>query len=583
MNRIRKPSVVRRLPALLFASAVLLGACGGGEAPSAGPAPAPAPGPTPSPPPPGPSPAPSPSDSQPPTVPTALTATASSAYAVALSWQASSDNVGVAGYRILRNGSQVGTIGATAFQDSGLVPSTSYAYSVIAYDAAGNVSAESSAANATTPAASGNVIPANPGNYLVLLRGLRPGDTLLLAAGNYGVDSGGQDTGDPPGLPIFDLNGTSTAPIIITGSETGPRPVLLGRNTHNTVRFANASYVTVRNIDIDSRNLGGFGVAAQGIAHHITLENLLIRGVGGDQQQVGISSSGSPVWNWIVRGNTIVGAGTGMYFGNSDGTSPFVAGVIERNLFRDTIGYNMQIKRQAVWPTNVSGLPAQPTRTIIRHNVFSKSANSSTGGLARPNLLVGDQPPSGAGTDNSVEIYGNFFWQNPSESLFQGSGNVAFYGNILVNDSGSAMNFQAHDGGVVRNVRVFGNTIISSGSGVSISGGAAGFTQVVPGNAIFAANPVSLTGAATSATENVTDSRANAVNYLNNPNGALGQFNAYPKVGFLLRPALDTTGLSGFTDWDRDFNGAARNWSFRGAYAGEGTNPGWTPKLEKKP
>ncbi len=578
MNQIQKPSVVRRLPALLFASAVLLGACGGGEAPSAGPAPAPAPGPTPSPPPPGPSPAPSPSDSQPPTVPTALTATASSAYTIALSWQASTDNVGVTGYRILRNGSQVGTISTTAFEDSGLVPSTSYAYAVIAYDAAGNVSPASSAANATTPAASGNVIPANPGNYLALLRGLRPGDTLLLAAGNYGVDAGGLDTGDPPGLPVFDLNGTAAAPIIITGPETGSRPVLLGRNTHNTVRFANASYLTVRNIDIDGRDRGGAGVAAQGIAHHVTLENLLIRGVGDDQQTVGISSTGTPVWNWIVRRNTIIGAGTGIYFGDSDGSDPFVAGIIEHNLFRDTIGYNMQIKRQAVWPTNVAGLPTQPTKTIIRHNVFSKSANSSIS-QARPNLLVGDQPPSGPGTDNSVEIYGNFFWQNPSESLFQGSGNVAFYGNILVNDSGDAVNFQAHDNGVVRDVRVFGNTIIAGGTGVSISGGAAGYTQQVVGNAIFAGSPIS----GGTSRDNVASVRADASVRLTNPFAALGQFDAYPKTGMLLLPTLDTTGLNGFADWDRDFNGTARNWSFRGAYAGEGTNPGWTPKLEKKP
>ena len=80
-------------------------------------------------------------------------------------------------------------------------------------------------------------------------------------------------------------------------------------------------------------------------AHHITLENLLIRGHGNNQQTVGISTK-CPAWNWVIRGNTIIGAGTGMYLGDSDGSAPFVAGVIERNLIVDTIGYNLQIKHQ---------------------------------------------------------------------------------------------------------------------------------------------------------------------------------------------------------------------------------------------
>ena len=83
--------------------------------------------------------------------------------------------------------------------------------------------------------------------------------------------------------------------------------------------------------------------------------------MGGNQQVVGISTNGAPTWNWTIRGNTIIGAGTGMYLGNSDGANPFVAGVIERNVVRDTIGYNLQIKHQAPWP-GISGCPrGRPT------------------------------------------------------------------------------------------------------------------------------------------------------------------------------------------------------------------------------
>lgn len=57
-----------------------------------------------------------------------------------LSWQPSSDNVGVVGYRIGRNGSVLLVTSGLAHVDSGLSPNTPYAYTVAALDAAGNVS-----------------------------------------------------------------------------------------------------------------------------------------------------------------------------------------------------------------------------------------------------------------------------------------------------------------------------------------------------------------------------------------------------------------------------------------------------------
>jgi len=89
-------------------------------------------------------------DTTPPSVPTNLVATAESASAIGLSWSASTDPVGVAGYNVYRNAVQVGTTTATAYTDSGLTAATTYTYTVAAYDAAGNVSAPSAPASATT-------------------------------------------------------------------------------------------------------------------------------------------------------------------------------------------------------------------------------------------------------------------------------------------------------------------------------------------------------------------------------------------------------------------------------------------------
>jgi acid phosphatase type 7 len=91
------------------------------------------------------------SDTTPPTAPGNLTATAASPGQVNLSWTASTDNVGVAGYKVYRNGTFVATTTATSYADTTAVPSTTYSYTVTAFDAAGNLSPASNAATVTTP------------------------------------------------------------------------------------------------------------------------------------------------------------------------------------------------------------------------------------------------------------------------------------------------------------------------------------------------------------------------------------------------------------------------------------------------
>ena len=90
-------------------------------------------------------------DTQAPSVPTSVVAEAVSSSSIMVGWTASTDNVGVTGYKVFRNGSQVGTATNAAYADTGLSASTTYSYIVSAYDAAGNNSARSSpAATATT-------------------------------------------------------------------------------------------------------------------------------------------------------------------------------------------------------------------------------------------------------------------------------------------------------------------------------------------------------------------------------------------------------------------------------------------------
>ena len=88
-----------------------------------------------------------------PSVPTGLTASAVSPTQINLSWTASTDNVGVTGYHVFRDGTQVATVTTTSFNDTGRTPGTTYQYAVRATDAANNLSALTAQVPATTPAA----------------------------------------------------------------------------------------------------------------------------------------------------------------------------------------------------------------------------------------------------------------------------------------------------------------------------------------------------------------------------------------------------------------------------------------------
>jgi fibronectin type 3 domain-containing protein len=91
-------------------------------------------------------------DTTPPTAPTGLTATGSSSTTIDLNWTASTDNFAVTGYKVFRDGgaTEIATVSTTSFSDTGLAVNSTHSYQVVAFDAAGNQSANSNSASATT-------------------------------------------------------------------------------------------------------------------------------------------------------------------------------------------------------------------------------------------------------------------------------------------------------------------------------------------------------------------------------------------------------------------------------------------------
>ncbi|MBD0318697.1 MAG: pre-peptidase C-terminal domain-containing protein [Gemmatimonadetes bacterium] len=410
-------------------------------------------------------------------------------------------------------------------------------------------------------------IQANPSNYRSYIAGLEPGDRLLLAAGTY-----------TQGLPLWGKNGAPGKCIVVEGPATGSPALFTGSDSWNVVSLKDASYIAVRNLSLDGQGKAGDGVKAEatGVSvHHILIEGLTLTNFNATQV-TGINTK-TPAWNWAVRRNTITNTYTGMYFGGSEGEFETANFLVEHNLVYGTMGYNVQFKHQLSRNTSL-GVPASGT-TIIRHNTFSKETGSIAGGFERPNLLVGHWPLSGAGSTDIYQIYGNVLYQNPYEALFQGTGNVSFHDNLLVNRSGPAVRIQYHNA-APRRVDIFNNTVVATATGISVSGGEAGYVQRVVGNAVFAGTPISGGQQAS----NVTGTYSAASTYLNAPMAALGSgLDLYPKTGQLQGAAIDYSPFTGLTDRDVDFNGRARNAAYRGAYSGDGANPGWAPALAIKP
>lgn len=102
-------------------------------------------------------------DVTPPTAPGSLAAVASSSSQIDLSWTASTDAGGMAGYRVMVGGSAIATLPATAtsYSHTGLNASTLYSYTVVAIDTFGNATS-SGAASATTSAKTDTTAPTAP-------------------------------------------------------------------------------------------------------------------------------------------------------------------------------------------------------------------------------------------------------------------------------------------------------------------------------------------------------------------------------------------------------------------------------------
>jgi chitodextrinase len=145
-----------------------------------------------------------------------LTATAGPT-GVALTWSAATDNVGVTGYEVLRDGQARTTTANTSYTDTGVLPGATYAYTVRARDAAGNIGAPSPPAVVTTPATGPDTTPpsvptgftATPGTRRITLAWNASTDNVGVA-GYYLVRDGARIATLPAGTRTYTDTGLTT-------------------------------------------------------------------------------------------------------------------------------------------------------------------------------------------------------------------------------------------------------------------------------------------------------------------------------------------------------------------------------------
>jgi uncharacterized repeat protein (TIGR03806 family) len=333
-------------------------------------------------------------DTTAPTIPTGVTATALSSTQIRIDWAASTDTggLGVAGYRIYRNGSSsiLATVSSgTTYTDSGLLAATSYSYQVRAFDNAipTNLSGLSTPAASATTAAD-TTAPTVPAGVTA----------TALSTSEIRIDwsaSTDQGGGSLAGYRIY-RNGSGTILATITSGTS---------YTDSGLTFNTAYSYQVRAFDnATPPNVSGLSTAANAT----TLNDTTAPTVPGGVTATALSSSSIRI-DWTASTDS-GGAGLAGYRLYRDGSSSVLATVTSGTTYTDSglsasTSYSYQLRAfDAATPTaNVSGLSAAA-------NATTEAAGTQTSGLdARPSntSCVAGAPPAQSANFDYQRVFSN--------------------------------------------------------------------------------------------------------------------------------------------------------------------------------
>lgn len=150
-------------------------------------------------------------DTIPPAVPTGFAGNSANPDTAYLTWGGATDDVGVSGYHVLRDGVNVGTTSQLYFQDLGLTEGTTYTYALEAFDLAGNVSPSTLSVEVHTKQVTP---PTKPGSLTAAVVSKKQIDISWTAsADNAGIRSYLLFQGTSPTAlsQVAEMNGASTS------------------------------------------------------------------------------------------------------------------------------------------------------------------------------------------------------------------------------------------------------------------------------------------------------------------------------------------------------------------------------------
>ncbi len=408
-----------------------------------------------------------PGDSSPPSVPQGMAFAAKTRTTVRLVWRASTDDVGVAGYRLYRNGVRVATVRGLQYTYTALRCATRYTFALEAIDAAGNASYRAEATGSITTAACGHAAvpkpkvpkakatkrPASaPGKANLWIdpdggsctrraaasgyasaracrslqaayNAARSGDTINIASGRYGgqgLAPGAKKLvfrAAGPGRPSFGQIVSAASNIVVRGILIQDRDNLNGPCTDpdNAVLYPCGANQTFENVIVDGLNAGDdHGI--RGVGDGFVLRSSVVRNIR-DQKGFESGADDMVIENNLWQSITVTN-------GDVHNECMYVNGG-NRSVYRGNrfIG----CPTMALFFTNWSGGAAYRD-VVVENNVFGHTLDED--GAWHPSCAF--KIGSGAGNQNRIDgwrVHYNTFETGPCVDDLPG-GASTWVGNL---------------------------------------------------------------------------------------------------------------------------------------------------------